>query len=444
MTTGKTYIFENGLRKVQPFFHKSEIHAKQRWVGRTLCDVMKNELNESPTIIRQEIANNLIYIWTNHGKRKNLQERLEGWDVLKDRPIDRFDVIHIHRHRHEPSVPDWAGTSNIVSIDECRGALSNYPSQLKTNLKIVFESSDLLVVSKPSGIPTHPTGNYYYNTITEILKFDLNLDNIWPCHRLDKVTSGILILAKNKQTSIDYQLILTNEKASTKKLYYARVRGKFPEQEVMVNCPVFSVNSCGAFLNPSNASEIPSNSTTIFKSVKYNEPLNESIVVCQPLTGKMHQIRIHLRNMGYPIVDDFKYNPEAKQLPNQMIMKITNDLEIMLYERLFEKYPQFKEFLRVDKSVVSTSACIDVTAITKWNNDSIILQQVDLIKQKRAIWFADLRNTVNMTCDICHRDLLDTDKDFSDLSIMLHAFKYQYNGTTSFDFEDTPPQWCTF
>ena len=444
MNTRPTYIFENGLRKVQPFFHKSEIHAKHRWVGRTLCDVMKNEFNESPTIICHEITNRLIYIWTNHGKRKNLQERLEGWDLLKDRPIDRFDVIHIQRHRHEPSVPDWAGTSNPATVEEYRRTLSNYPSQLKTSIKIVFESPDLLVVSKPPGIPTHPTGNYYYNTITEILKFDLNLDNIWPCHRLDKVTSGILILAKNKQASIDYQLILTNDKVSTTKLYYARVCGKFPQKEVMVNCPVFSVNSCGAFLNPSNATEIPRNSTTIFKSVKYSEALNESIVVCQPLTGKMHQIRIHLRNMGYPIVDDFKYNPAAKQLLNQEIMKITNDLETMLYERLFEKYPKFKEFLPVDRSIVSTTECIDVAGITEWNSDPIILQHVDLIRQKRANWFANLRNTFDTTCTVCHRDLLDTDKDLSDLSIMLHAFKYQYDGTTSFDFEDSPPQWCTF
>lgn len=427
------YVFENGLRKVAPFFHQSKIHPKLRWVGRTLFDVFSTEFNEAGDIIQHEIENKLIYIQTNNGRKKNTQEILQGWDLLKDRPIDNFDIIFVNKHKHEPSVPREPEVSKSLQ----------FPSQSGTNIKIVFEDDDLLVILKPSGIPTHPTGNYHYNTITEILKYELQLTNIWPCHRLDKVTSGILILAKNKETCNKYQVLLTEDKLNCRKSYYARVVGKFPPNEVMVNCPIFSINSCGGFLIPSNSSEIPINSTTIFKLIDYNEKTNQSIVVCKPLTGKMHQIRIHLRNMGFPIVDDHKYNPTTETLPNYSIMKANNDLEKLLYQRVFDQHPQFQQFLDVDLTVAQTDETIDVAKITKWDLDPIIRNKVDEIKSKRSVYFDNLRNNFNTTCEICHRDLLNTNKDMSDQGIMLHAFEYEFLGEVPFKFTDSQPQWCT-
>jgi tRNA pseudouridine synthase 9 len=425
------YVFENGLRHVLPYFLQSKIHPKQRWVGKTLFEVFHSEFKEAPSIIQHEIENKLLYIQTNHGRKKNTQEILQGWDVLRNRPIDSFDVISINKHKHEPSVPLQA-----------KVRLSTFPSQSKTTIRIIYEDSDLLVILKPSGIPTHPTGNYHYNTITEILKFDLQMNNIWPCHRLDKVTSGVLILAKNKHACYKYQKCLQEDKLISRKSYYARVCGKFPEEEVMINCPIFSINSCGGFLVPSNANEIPINSTTVFKLIQYDAKTNQSVVVCKPITGRMHQIRIHLRNAGFPIVDDHKYNPTNEVLPNCSIMTANNDLEKLLYQRLFDKYPNFEKFLKVDLSLAQTLDTVDIIQITKWDQDQIIKSKVEKIKSKRLTYFETLRKNFNTTCDTCHRDLLDSNKDLTDQSIMLHSFEYECSGSIQFKFTDTAPDWC--
>ena len=93
------------------------------------------------------------------------------------------DIICHTKHRHEPPIP-WH--NDII--------------------KLVYEDDEILVVDKPSGIPTHPTGNYYFNSLSEIIKQQLNMDSIWTCHRLDKVTSGVLVLAKTKNGGVSPEI----------------------------------------------------------------------------------------------------------------------------------------------------------------------------------------------------------------------------------------------
>lgn len=423
------YIIENGLRSVQPFFLHNKIHPKRRWVGRTIFDIFQSEFNEPSSIIEYEMTNKLIYIQTNRGRPKNTQEIIEGYDLLKNRPLLNDDVIFVKRHKHEPSVKE---TTNLNLTDK-------YPSQAKTKIRIVFEDDSLLVISKPSGIPTHPSGNFHYNSVTEILKSELGLENIWPCHRLDKVTSGILILAKDRETSIKYQTLI--QQGQSKKYYYAKVKGKFPSKEVMVNCPIFSINSCGVFLIPSNSTDIPINSTTIFELLKYDEITDTSVVICKPITGKMHQIRIHLRNMNFPIVDDHKYNPINEDIANFPIMYANNNLEQHLYRKVFEKYPEFNKFQDPDSSIVENNETINVDEITGWNSDPIILKQTANIKQKRDDYFKQLRSSYNQICDVCHRKLMNERESMLDQEIMLHSFKYECKGDVNFDYIDVPPIW---
>lgn len=83
------------------------------------------------------------------------------------------------------------------------------------------------MINKPSSIPTHPTGRYVKNSITELLKLQENLTSLYPCYRLDRLTSGVLILSKDSKTSGE-----VHDKVREKgvvKHYVARVTGKFPE-----------------------------------------------------------------------------------------------------------------------------------------------------------------------------------------------------------------------
>ncbi|KAK6462338.1 DRAP deaminase and pseudouridylate synthase [Scheffersomyces coipomensis] len=410
------YYFENGLRKVTPYYLRFKTHPKPRWIGKTVLEIFTTEFADSEEALIQDIKDELLYIEENFGK-KGGTNTIRGLESLRWRKTDRFDVIHNSKHMHEPSVPD-------------------------TEVGIVFEDDEFLVIDKPSGIPTHPTGNYFYNSITEILKKENGYVNLWPFHRLDKVTSGILIFGKSKAASQKYHDLFQGNRDKITKTYIARVVGNFPEEETMVNCPIFMVNSTGGYIKPLNAEMLPVNSTTVFTRLKYNEEMNESVVLCKPLTGKMHQIRIHLRNLGFPIANDVLYNPSIPELPNHEVNTINNSIEVELYKRIFQKHPEFGQFQRVDPSVVKSDECIDLFTITNFRNDCSILSQVEKLIEIRQANLQKLKDDHDTVCDVCQREIFTSDKDMTDSGIWLHSYKYECDEENGFQYTTELPKWA--
>jgi 23S rRNA-/tRNA-specific pseudouridylate synthase len=84
-------------------------------------------------------------------------------------------------------------------------------------IPIIFENSTMLIINKPGGIPIHPCGRYYYNTILSILSFKYN--SLFVVHRLDKTTSGLLVIAKDKLSASNLGIHLQNQQVQ--KIYYA-------------------------------------------------------------------------------------------------------------------------------------------------------------------------------------------------------------------------------
>lgn len=412
------YTFENGLRKVAPYFSEFSVRIKQRWEGKTLIELQTTEFGELAAVVEQAIRHHRLFIETNQGKKKHTQQTIKGWDLLATRPLDRFDVIHSLQHRHEPSVGDlpWS---------------------------VIHEDDDLLVISKPPGIPTHPTGNYHYNSITEIVKFDRQLANVWPTHRLDKATAGVLILAKNQKAGKYYQQLFSENKQLVTKEYFARVRGEFPQGTHLVNCPIFSVMSTQGHIRPVNADELMANSSTIFTRVSYDPTLDQSVVKCQPVTGKTHQIRIHLRNVGFPIANDYLYNPVNEGFINHEVNKLSCSIELELYRRLFRVHPEFGQLQLADKLPEALQkGTIDLYSITNWYHDSALRSEVERLKSLRSQLFEKLKADYDTKCLECGKQLLTTDRDLSDQAIWLHAFKYHYQGNPDICFEDDVPLWA--
>lgn len=94
-------------------------------------------------------------------------------------------------------------------------------------IPVIHQDENVIVVDKPSSVPVHPTGRFYYNSVTELIKIQENLPNIFPCYRLDKLTSGVLVLGKTGEVAgMIHKKI--KEKGITKN-YLARVSGYFPE-----------------------------------------------------------------------------------------------------------------------------------------------------------------------------------------------------------------------
>lgn len=384
-------------------------------------DVFTTELGQLETIVTKEIQSEKLYVLENFGKTSDIKY-VKGWDLLQHRKIQKHDVVYNMRHMHEPAVIE------DHSVEICQ----DYPSKIA----ILHKDNDLLVINKPSGIPTHPTSNYRLNSVTEILKHDLQLPNVWPGHRLDKLTSGVLILGLNKPTVHRLMKIIEHKLELTGKLYYARVRGEFPSDPFEFTSPVFLLNINGGYLMPTNLQALPTNSTTRFKRVEYNSELNESVVECTPISGKMHQIRIHLRNLGYPITNDFVYNNiNVEQLSE--VNKYKNNIELEIYQNLYKKYPHLNTCRPVG-SIPEDQKVIDITEFL--NND--IEKRFQEVRQLALDRLQQYRND---ECSECGRQLYDLERQRDQSFIYLHAHQYTFAGDTEFggfDFKTNLPSWC--
>jgi tRNA pseudouridine synthase 9 len=260
------YYFEGGLRKMEPYDYTYQTYAKQRWIGKTLFQVFEKEFHDRPSdYYKHAILTGKI--------------TLNGQKVELDTVVKNSDLIENRIHRHEPPVCD-------------------------TKIEIVFESEDMLIISKPSSIPVHATGRYRHNTIINILKYENGYEELHPVNRLDRLTSGLMILARNKHKANEMMKALRERQVQ--KTYYARVRGKFPFDEITCSEPIETV-SHKVGINIISKTGKPS--ITNFSFVSYNG--TTSVVRCEPKTGRTHQIRVHLQHLGYPIANDPIYSSSA-------------------------------------------------------------------------------------------------------------------------------------
>ena len=194
-------------------------------------------------------------------------------------------------------------------------------------LDIVFENEDYLVINKPSGMVVHPAPGHKNQTLANGLfyHFKNNLSNVngllrlGIVHRIDKDTSGLLLVAKNNATHNYFSSLL--KKHEIKRTYYAICDGKVENKIININLPigrdpknrlkfaVSTINSKDAF--------------TTIEPIKYLMVNNEekTLVKCLLKTGRTHQIRVHLAYIKHPIYGDPIYNKKVDDFNQRLCAK---------------------------------------------------------------------------------------------------------------------------
>ncbi len=176
------------------------------------------------------------------------------------------------------------------------------------DIDIVYEDDDVIIVNKQSGIVVHPAVGTPSGTLVNGLMFmskqlsDVNGEfRPGVVHRIDKNTSGLIMFAKNDKAheSLSKQL---QEKTTTRK-YYALVHGVIPEDKLIIDAPI------GRDKNDRKKMTVTANnSKEALTNVKVLRRFGDyTLIECQLTTGRTHQIRVHMKFVGYPIVGDPEY-----------------------------------------------------------------------------------------------------------------------------------------
>ena len=193
----------------------------------------------------------------------------------------------------------------------------------KFNLDIVFEDKDLIVLNKPAGIVMHPGAGNFDNTIVNaLMNYDKNsLSNIGDelrpgiVHRIDKNTSGLVVIAKNNQTH--EHLSIQFNKHSIIRVYELLIWGKIRPSKGKIETLITRSSKNRQMMEVSNTKG--KKAITNYKTIETFENKNTptlSLLECKLETGRTHQIRVHMNYLGNSIVGDDKYKKKFKKIKN--------------------------------------------------------------------------------------------------------------------------------
>ncbi len=179
---------------------------------------------------------------------------------------------------------------------------------------IVFENELFFIINKPAGIASQATLVSSTDTIFHLLnKMDpvkFNLKKMFLVHRLDKDTSGLMIIARNTLIQKEFEDLFRDKKVE--KHYYAICFNIPKQNEGEINLPIAKDNSrknCYfAITNPNSKNKNGKEALTRYSVVKYFKESNAALISCFPKTGRTHQIRVHLSALGCPLLGDKTYS----------------------------------------------------------------------------------------------------------------------------------------
>ena len=202
-----------------------------------------------------------------------------------------------------------------VCICETKNSEKIPPTNLP--LDIIYEDEDILVLNKPAGMPIHPSLNNYTNSMANALAYYFQSQGkpfiFRCCNRLDRDTSGLTIVSKHLVSgSILSDMTKYRE---VHREYLAITRGSVTPSEGTIHAPLGRKE--GTIIERTVDWEHGEDAVTHYKVVK--EANGHSLVSLRLETGRTHQIRIHMKYLGYPLIGDYLYNPDMEYMTRQAL-----------------------------------------------------------------------------------------------------------------------------
>jgi len=202
---------------------------------------------------------------------------------------------------------------DIIEYEIKKKEISNEIIPQDIDLNIIFEDESIVVINKPSGLIVHPGSGNRDNTLVNGLVYHYKklsgTNDLRPgiIHRLDKDTSGIIVVAKTDKAHAHIANQFANR--TVKKTYYALAWGKLDDKGVIEGLITRDSFNRTKFKMSENKGKT---SKTIYSVERYFEPI--SLVKLKPETGRTHQIRVHLNSIGHPIFSDDDYSGGKKRI----------------------------------------------------------------------------------------------------------------------------------
>ncbi len=210
------------------------------------------------------------------------------------------------------------GESLTITISEDSSSEKIVP--IKLPLTILYEDEDILVVNKPANMPIHPSLNNYENTLANAVAYyykEQNKPFIFRCiNRLDRDTTGLTILAKNMLSAGILSEMISKRKIKREYLAIADGIGIAPKSGI-IDAPIARKNDsaierCVDFEKGERA-------ITHYEVLQESTLQNLSLVNLWLETGRTHQIRVHMKYLGYPLLGDFLYHPDNTKISRQAL-----------------------------------------------------------------------------------------------------------------------------
>ena len=175
------------------------------------------------------------------------------------------------------------------------------------NLEVIYQDSHIRVFNKPAPIPVHPSGRYFQNSMTEVLKQLYPEEIPRPAQRLDATTTGVIVFARTREAA--GTLMKEFKSHRIKKEYLALVEGEPKKKNFCINAPIGILK--GSRRGVGDKIKNPKSAKT---EVQFLATKNgQSLLKVSPLSGRTNQIRVHLSSYGLPIYNDMVYGKGSEE-----------------------------------------------------------------------------------------------------------------------------------